>query len=390
MKKILWLASWYPNKREPLSGDFIERHAKAASLYNNIHVIHVVKDVSLQRADEIVQQSYPGYSNLRAEIAYYRSSRLISIFTYFLLQRKLIKNYIRAIGKPDVVNVHIAYKAGLAALYCKWRYGIPYIVSEQWTIFCPEAKPSFSDEPKVAQWLMKLIYRHATKTTAVSQYLSESLAQRFHITLPVRIPNVADTNIFFPSSQKNNIFTFVHISVLNYQKSPEQIIDAVKILSTKTNIPFRLMMFGPWVDRLKKLIADDELTNLVDYRAEVPHQLLAEEVKKCHALVLYSRFETFGCVVVEALASGLPVIVSDIPVMRELINEYENGLFAGLENASALADKMLWMMEHYSSFNTNKIASESAVNYSYDKIGKMFDDVFKSISSPTRARLRQE
>jgi hypothetical protein len=44
MKHILWLASWYPDKLQPLNGDFIERHAKAASLFNRITVLHIVKD----------------------------------------------------------------------------------------------------------------------------------------------------------------------------------------------------------------------------------------------------------------------------------------------------------------------------------------------------------
>ena len=36
---ILWLPSWYPNKSEPYSGDFIQRHAKAAALYDPVTVI---------------------------------------------------------------------------------------------------------------------------------------------------------------------------------------------------------------------------------------------------------------------------------------------------------------------------------------------------------------
>ena len=43
-KKILWLCSWYPNKIEPFNGDFIQRHARAASLYDDIYVIHVAAD----------------------------------------------------------------------------------------------------------------------------------------------------------------------------------------------------------------------------------------------------------------------------------------------------------------------------------------------------------
>jgi glycosyltransferase involved in cell wall biosynthesis len=164
----------------------------------------------------------------------------------------------------------------------------------------------------------------------------------------------------------------------------------VKILQTKTNKPFQLIIYGPSIESIDKTIHQNNLGHLIDYRGEVPQPILAEEVKKCHSLILYSRFETFGCVVIEALASGLPVIASDIPVMRELITKDTNGLFAPIENAGALAGKMLEMMEHYHMFNTQQIAADSADNYSYNKVGKMFDDLFKKFSSPKQVRSRPE
>jgi hypothetical protein len=42
--KLLWLASWYPNTLAPLSGDFLKRHAEAVSIYEDVHVIYVMRD----------------------------------------------------------------------------------------------------------------------------------------------------------------------------------------------------------------------------------------------------------------------------------------------------------------------------------------------------------
>ena len=47
-KKILWLCSWYPNRTDPYDGDFIQRHARAASLFHDIQVIRVVADAALK------------------------------------------------------------------------------------------------------------------------------------------------------------------------------------------------------------------------------------------------------------------------------------------------------------------------------------------------------
>jgi glycosyltransferase involved in cell wall biosynthesis len=340
-------------------------------MMNDITVIHVVKNASGTSAKFVEKKNY--HSRLRSVTGYYSSrAGLFSAIRYFLFLKKLIDDHIRDHGKPDLVNVHICYKAGVGALYCKWRYGIKYLVSEQWTIFCPEAKPSFHDQPFVARWLMKKIYRNAFHSSAVSNYLAQSLVQRFAIRAPLRIPNVVDVNLFFPDSDKHEVFTFIHISVLNYQKSPEEIIDAVLLLKRKTSRSFRFIIYGPFKTGIAAKIKEAQLDDVIDYRTEVLQNVLAAEVRRCHSLVLYSRFETFGCVVIEAFAAGLPVIASDIPVMRELVQENITGIFAQLDQPATLAEKMLWMTENYDRFDAATIARK-AKDFSFEQIGKMFD-----------------
>lgn len=385
-KKILWLTSWYPNKLEPLSGDFIERHAMAASILNDVTVIHVVKDhlgkTSGQRT--ITKHKYPSFPALTSTTGYYKSSEkglmpsFISLLSYLRFQKQLIKDYIREKGKPDLIHVHISFKAGVAALYCRWRYGIQYNVSEQWTIFCPEAKPSFYDQSFAARLLIKLIYRNACSCSAVSEYLAQSLTDKFRISLPSRIPNVVNTKLFYPSDQKHDVFTFIHISVLNYQKSPDEIIQAVSMLTKMTAKPFQLIIYGPYLPVLADKIKNEELDKIIQYRGEVLQDELSAEVRKCHSLLLYSRFETFGCVVIEAFASGLPVIVSDIPVMHELVQENITGIFAPVNEPGKLAEKMIWMMEHYNTFDLQKISNSAKEQYEFEKIAKQFDLFYKN------------
>lgn len=396
MKKVLWLTSWYPNKLEPLTGDFIERHAKAASLRNHITVIHVVKDHLdvTPGASSVVNVAYPGFTHLTAYNAYYKVRRgffsgALSLWKYFRVLTSLVKKYIDENGRPDLVQVHVCYKAGLGALYCKWKFGIKYVVSEHWTVFCPEAKPSLKDQSPLARWLMKIIYRNAEHSTAVSGYLARSLAAHFKIEEPVRIPNVVDSRIFFPGNDKHGKFTFIHISVLNYQKNPGHIIEAVSLLKERGYVNFRLIIYGPQLERVRQMIAAKKLEDYIDYRAEVTQDVLAAEVRRCHALILYSRFETFGCVVIEALASGLPVLVSDIPVMHEIVEERVTGSFVKPEQPALLAEKMLWMMENYPRFNADDIARKTQQAYSFEKVSEMFDDVFTRTSSPKQAHSRQ-
>ena len=384
MKKILWLTSWYPNKLEPLSGDFIERHAKAASILNNVTVIHIEKDgVNAQSyTEEVTQRKYKNYPNLTAITGYYRThaTGLRSFIQYIRFQKKLIRQFIRDNGKPDLVHVHISFKGGIGALYCKWRYGIRYVVSEQWTIFCPEAKPSLKNQSLPARKLIGLIFKQAAHTSAVSEYLAHSIADLYRIKLPVHIPNVVNPALFFLQPGKHDVFTFVHVSVLNFQKSPFDIIEAIR-MARKKDDRFKVIIYGPHVREVAERIRFHRLENVIDYRSETSQDVLAAEVRRCHSLILYSRFETFGCVVVEALAAGLPVIVSDITVMHELVQQHVNGVFVPLEKPELLAEKMIEMKNDYALFNTKKIAVDAQHNYSYSRIGSDFARLYASLDS---------
>jgi glycosyltransferase involved in cell wall biosynthesis len=100
---------------------------------------------------------------------------------------------------------------------------------------------------------------------------------------------------------------------------------------------------------------------------------LADFVRQSLALVLYSSYETFGCVIIEANTCGIPVVVSDIPVFHETVTEGVNGIFVKPNDPVALAERMIEMIKTHSSFNSNTIAATSS-KYRYEKVGKQFSD----------------
>src|ERR1700722_9451922 len=170
MRNILWLTSWFPNRLNPLSGDFIERHAVAASLYNNIFVIHAVKDDENQDPNRIFIEKKTFNEHCRAEIIYYKTgfkkikwlNILESNLWYFTHFARSIRSHMRKEGRPACIHAHIGLKAGLLALFAKALYKIPYIVSEQWTGLCPEAKPNIDEKGWLFRWLWKAVMRNSS------------------------------------------------------------------------------------------------------------------------------------------------------------------------------------------------------------------------------------
>jgi len=376
-RKVLWLASWFPSREDLLTGDFIERHAKAVSLYENITVLFVVKDPSL-KAGETLMEARKYNDNFSAEILYYGAAGSFqSAIQYFTNYIKLVKKYIASNGKPDLIHVHVVFRAGLIALYFKYLHGIKYIISEHWTLFNDDAKPSFKDKSFLIRWLIKLIYRNASATTAVSKYLADSLIKKTGIKAPIVIPNVYDASLFYPRNNNNDKFKFIHISRLNYAKNPEQIIKAVDIVAAKTTRPFSLTIYGPNVKELHTMANK----NYITFKAETLQPALAADLRQHDALILYSRFEWLPCVIIEAMAAGLPVIASDIPSMHEMIEQYKTGYIVPLNDPEALAEKMLEIINNPAQFDKKYIHQTASGKYSFEKVGKQFSELYNTIIS---------
>jgi len=92
----------------------------------------------------------------------------------------------------------------------------------------------------------------------------------------------------------------------------------------------------------------DEL-KLDKTRCEIlgPTSQIQAEYMKSSLLVMSSRFEGFGMVLVEAMACGLPVISFDCPCgPKDIIHDGVDGLLIESGNVRKLAEAMIWMIQH--------------------------------------------
>ncbi len=385
IKKVLWLASWYPNRLSRFDGDFLQRHAKAVALYCKVHVIYVVKDDSRTiTRDSKIEETING--NLTEQVIYYASvktgikmlDKFLSQRNYDRLYREAINTYITNNGKPDLVHVQIAMKAGLAAVWMKQKWKIPFIVSEQWTGYLANADVRIKDYPFIYRNWLKKVIEEASLVTVVSHHLGKAIQEHFPSIQYQVVPNVVDTSIFFAVEKHPADTTrFIHISNMSYQKNTEAILKALHLLKDKSS--FKMYLYGSMNPLLQKLIIELGLQAHVSAMGEVPQEELAKAIQHSDGLVLYSRFETFGCVLIEANACGVPVIVSDIDVFHELITEGKNGIFVKENDPVALAGKLQDFILQKDRFNKHTIAEMSAFKYNFKKVGEQFVELYNKV-----------
>jgi glycosyltransferase involved in cell wall biosynthesis len=107
--------------------------------------------------------------------------------------------------------------------------------------------------------------------------------------------------------------------------------------TTARNIHLLLIGAGPERSRLGALAADLGVSERVHFRGEQTVTRVADYMAAADIFVLPSHYEGRSNVVLEAQASGLPVVASDIPGCRDLIESGETGLLAPRGNSAALA-----------------------------------------------------
>jgi glycosyltransferase involved in cell wall biosynthesis len=373
--RILWLASWYPSRVSPFNGDFIQRHARAASLYAGIDVLHVVEDRS-ESSRESVTTNQSSDGNLTETVICFRTNglpgvlhKLYSNWQYRRIFKKAIRDYIHAHGKPVAIHVHVAMKAGMLALWAKRKYGIPFFVTEHWGIYNDIVHDHYATRSKFFRFFTQKIMEGASGLSSVSAYVGEGINRLVVPKSFTVIRNTVDTRLFFYMPVTPHRFRFIHVSNMIYLKNPEGILRAFQAL-LQTGVEAELLMVGdtdPQIRDYAESLHFPETT--VRFLGEIPYEAVAKEMQAAHALLLFSNIENSPCVIGEALCCGLPVIVTRTGGIPELVNETNSILIAPGDEA-ALTRAMATMVQEPGLFRREQIALAAKDIFSYAIIGK--------------------
>ncbi len=117
------------------------------------------------------------------------------------------------------------------------------------------------------------------------------------------------------------------------------------LLSTKLILAGQKTLFYP---KIKKLINSQPkpIRSQIKFIFNFPQKKLTHLIDNCTLLVLPSNQESFGLVLIEAWARKKPVITSDIPPLKEIVNQTRGGLIFKSQNPTDLKNKVLHLINH--------------------------------------------
>lgn len=179
--------------------------------------------------------------------------------------------------------------------------------------------------------------------------------------------------------------TICCISRLVPYKNVDILIKAVKLIKQDLKkIRCFIIGEGPEEQKLKKMIKDLRLEKNVSFKKNLGYKQLIKILKSSHLFCLPSEIEGFGLATIEALAGGIPFVVADIPINKE-ITEGKGGLFFKLNHHQDLASKAVKLL-------TNKDLAIKLVRegkellglYNWQKIASQTEGVYQSAMAGTK------
>lgn len=369
--KVVFLARWYPHKYDSMFGLFVQRHAEAAALFNEVSAIYVHPDPNASQTYEVDRRHENGVDTIR--VYYKKRGKLSSPLRYFRACQKAL----RLVGKPDLIHVHVLTRMGVVAWWQKTLHGTPYIITEHWSRYLPGN--DFSGF--LRKTLTRKVVRHAEMVTTVTGNLA--LAMQGHRLLNPHyeiLPNVIDTNLFQPQPHHHEVPRIIHISCFeDKSKNISGLLQALRIMKDR-GVSYEAVLIGEGMDydAMRALSEQLYLQPQVRFTGLLQGKALVDELAQGDFLVLSSHYENLPVVILEALACGLPVVSTRVGGIDEILNE-SNGILVPPDDTQALAEAMEQCCHTYRNYDTNSLRDSVVGRNCYESVGQLLTEWYNQV-----------
>lgn len=383
--KVFIVPSWYPIETSQNSGVFFKEQALALKnasvevcigypeIYSlkNFHFKNATNELKVVNEDGLLTYRYKGYNYLP------KIKRAANVI-YCKRLRKIFNKYVEKHGKPDVIHAHSVIRGGWAAseLLSNLALDIPLIITEHSSTFARNLLSDYNLS------LAKKGFNYADKIIAVSPSLKEELINYTDENKITVIPNLVNMDRFKPISDKilnHNVFTFFSVAFLEYNKGMDFLIKSFA-KAFKGNKDVRLVIGGNGTqkEKLIKLTQDLDVYKQIVFLGELTRTEVVEQMQNCDSFVLASRYETFGVVYIEALASGKPIIATKCGGPEYIVNK-NNGLLVNVDDLDDLSNKMMYMFENRNKFSEEEIIENCRIRFSATSVAEQIKGVYRQL-----------
>ncbi len=295
--------------------------------------------------------------------------------------------FARKLLSREVYQLSFAFAgvpAGVMSYALKLSHGLPYIVSLQgpdvpgfearYNYLYPALKP-----------LLRIIWKNAAFVTAISrEHRDLALRALPSLTIPI-VYNGVDTAQFHPADTPRacDTLTLLCVGRLIERKGQHHLLRAFGRLRALQQQPPRLILAGTGDAHasLQKLAQDLGITDAVDFLGFVPREQMAALYRQTDIFVLPSQNEGMSIALLEAMASGLPVVVTQTGGTSELVSDAINGRVVQWADVDGLTNALAPMVSDAGlRQRMGRTGRERAERFSWPEITREYLRLFEQVA----------
>jgi glycosyltransferase involved in cell wall biosynthesis len=295
---------------------------------------------------------------------------------------KRLLNIIKKIH-PDIIITYLFHADVIGRLFIQKRTNLKVI---------PFLRTTYNHKKYwIPRLFEKLTYKqvphYLANSESVKEFITKIGADKNNVTV---IPNGIDTGFYdkIPRDEKlrksfgikKEDLNIICVANLHINKGHKYLFEAFEnIYKENKNINLLIVGDGDEKENLLKQIENYQSKNNILFlgkRNDVPRLLKISDI-----FVLPTLFEGMSNAIMEAMASGLPIITTNIPENKELIENKKTGFLIPVKNSEKIADKIIYLLENQNKRENigKKAKNQIAENFETKKVIKKLTTFYNSI-----------
>ncbi len=381
--RVLMISGLYPRHKLPQYGIFVKELCDALINQNDIQ-IDVVVPVS---SNETFTKRKALVSGKKMNIYYIPMFRVPMACNLFLsghfLKREIEKYIGQNILNYDVFHGHGTIPEGYAAVMLAKKYRKKSAVQVHGLDAYFRLNIRNNCMAKGNYRYCKKAYENADLVLGVSNKVGEKIKESTGNVTVETLYNGYNPDKFYsisPVKEQDGIFKIICVGNLIPIKGIEYLIDALKEVKEK-GYKFQCDIFGKGVlqKNLEITCKEYKLEEVV-FKGYQSAEIIAEAMRNSDLFVLPSYYEALGCVYLEAMASGIPVIACKNQGIAELIVNKETGILVEEKNSEEIAFNIIKFIEEPEWYTEIREKALDAVKkYTWENAGKRLKSLYDNI-----------
>lgn len=374
--RVLHITFWYPSKEHPGNGTFVREHIQAISRFAESKVIAF--SYLPRESQKILEFETINDNGVEVNFIKFRQHPSFKlnflVFSFFAFLR-FLKNYIYGF-RPQLVHSHV-YIATIVATNIAKLFRIPVVATEHFSRISLDKLMTLEKKFAVSA------FNKCKVVCSVSNKLKRDLIKLGVKTRIEVVPNAINTDIFFPKKKKVASSEKVNMIFVGNLIKEKGLYELFKALSELINvIDFNLEIIGDGPERknLEKYAEEMRIKDKVVFYGYQSKEVVAQKMREASFLVHPSHFETFGCVVAEALCCGTPVLATNVGAIPEILDDERLGLLVEPNDYIKIRDGIMLMISKLPEFDKDFIATYASSRYSYKVISSKYQDIYNLLT----------